>query len=278
MKAVNLLPSEHRGAPKAAGPAAGAGPGKPAGESPFGAFAVLGALAFAVVALAAWILADNSVKDRQAELATLSAEHSKLSARAASLKPYAEFEQLATARVSTVKQLATSRFDWERALRDLSRAIPAGVHLSSLKGSVSKEGAGGSQLRSSIDSPAIELAGCTGSQTSVAKLMSRLRTVRGVTRVTLSKSDKDQTSTTSGGNAAAAGGPTTLCRRKGLPSFELILFFERHAALPGSSTPAGPTGPSGPTGPQGQAVNPAGGAQNQAQSTTAPQPQGVSNP
>ena len=40
-------------------------------------------------------------------------------------------------RTETVSSLANSRFDWERALRDLSRALPSGVTLNSLVGTLS---------------------------------------------------------------------------------------------------------------------------------------------
>ena len=46
------------------------------------------------------------------------------------LKPYADFQAMAETRIQTVKDLAASRFDWEQALRDISRAIPADVTLS----------------------------------------------------------------------------------------------------------------------------------------------------
>ena len=43
---------------------------------------------------------------------------------------------MAKARVQTVRDLAGSRFDWEQALRDLSRAVPADVTLKSLAGDI----------------------------------------------------------------------------------------------------------------------------------------------
>ena len=49
---------------------------------------------------------------------------------------------MAKARVQTVRDLAGSRFDWEQALRDLSRAVPADVSLTALSGDIST-GAGG---------------------------------------------------------------------------------------------------------------------------------------
>ena len=67
---------------------------------------------------------------------------------------------MAKARVQTVRDLAGSRFDWEQALRDLSRAVPADVTLKSLTGDISTDaGGGGSPLRGAISAPAITLHG-----------------------------------------------------------------------------------------------------------------------
>ena len=87
----------------------------------------------------------------------------RVRAQAAELKPYADFEALANARVQTVQRLASSRFDWEQALRDLSRALPADVTLQLAQGRPRPAGAGGggSALRSAITAPAIKLTGCT---------------------------------------------------------------------------------------------------------------------
>src|SRR5215218_3477263 len=120
MKAVNLLPPDLRGAPKSASGS------KPARETPagVGAYVVLGALAMAVAALAVFVLAGNAVKDREAKLATVKAETQNAQQRAAALKPYADFEALVNQRLTTVRSLAEARFDWERALHDLSHALP----------------------------------------------------------------------------------------------------------------------------------------------------------
>src|SRR5437763_982347 len=59
--------------------------------------------------------------------------------------------------------------------------------------SAGTEDAGGpaTGIRGALDVPAIELQGCTNGQTDVARLMSRLRDVDRVTRVSLAKSDKE---------------------------------------------------------------------------------------
>ena len=191
MKAINLLPTDLRGASSVAARKAPA-------DAPGGiaAFVVLGALAACVVALAAYVLTTNMVKDRQAKLETVTAQAETATQRANQLKPYADFQAMAETRIQTVKDLASSRFDWEQAMRDISRAIPANVTLTSLNGTIAagaggaSSGTGGSTVRSAIAAPAIELNGCTRSQEDVATLLSRLRNVDGVTRVSLGKSLK----------------------------------------------------------------------------------------
>ena len=188
MKAINLLPPDLRGTPRRGAPKAKRG----AAEAPAGAGAhvVLGALAACVLALAAYVLTTNTVKDRQAQLDATTAEAAATTQRVAQLKPYADFQAMAETRIQTVKDLASSRFDWEQAMRDISRAVPAAVTLSELKGTISSEAGGGSGLRSAIAAPAIELKGCTTGQKDVATLLARLRNVDGVTRVSLNKSAK----------------------------------------------------------------------------------------
>src|SRR4051812_9424388 len=100
MKPVNLLPTDLRSG--ATGPVSAASTGTtPAGG--IGAYIVLGVLALCVVALAGYVLAGNVVKARKADLARMTAESAALSRQAAALKPYADFETLANARVQTVR-------------------------------------------------------------------------------------------------------------------------------------------------------------------------------
>jgi Tfp pilus assembly protein PilN len=221
MKAINLLPPDLRGpskSPKAKRVVAD----EPGG---IGAYVVLGALAACVVALAAYVLTTNTVKDRQAQLEATTAQAAATTQRVAQLKPYADFQAMAETRIQTVKDLASSRFDWEQALRDVSRAIPSDVTLKTLNGSMSSAtGSGGSSIRGAISAPAVELTGCTKGQKNVATLLSRLRGVDGVTRVSLGKSLKPAPSAD-----GAAGGETgdVACGAGRPPAFEIVMFFER---------------------------------------------------
>src|SRR3954471_3857840 len=203
MKAVNLLPSDLRGAPKAS-TAISARTDVPRGP---GAFIVLGILAFAVLALAGYVLTTNGIKDRQSRLAQLEARQQVAQRRTAALAPYAQFDQLAKQRVATVRDLAGQRFDWDQTLRDLSRALPSDVSIKNLTGSVTGGGTSGGAASSpgAVASPSITLTGCTRSQSSVARLMSRLYNVNGVTHVALGSSEKSATESVT----PAVGQPAT---------------------------------------------------------------------
>ena len=256
MKAVNLLPTEMRGsAGKSGVTSASAAPVPPAAGGA-GPFVVLGVLAIGVVAMAAYILVGNTVKDRESQLARVNADKTAMVARASALKPYADFQALAQTRVATVQSLATSRFDWEQALRDMSRALPSDVHLTSLEGAV-----GGAAAPGGVASaPTITMQGCTKTHTDVARLMSRLRNVRGVTRVGLVSSDKSgagavtpatQPADTVGGRSAQ------LCPKGKPPTFNMTVHFERSKALAASAAgAAAPTGSVATT--PGTAANAAG--------------------
>jgi Tfp pilus assembly protein PilN len=227
MKAINLLPTDLRGTPKGASPKAkAAAPTEEPGG--IGAFVVLGALAVCVVAFAAYVLTANTVKDRQAQLDAATAQAQTTAQRVSQLKPYADFQQMAETRIQTVKDLASSRFDWEQALRDISRAIPADVTLSSLNGSISSASGSSSTIRGAISAPAIELKGCTKGQKQVATLLSRLRSVDGVTRVSLSKSVRPVESAATAASSAATtdGSGAGGCGTGRPPLFEIVAFFE----------------------------------------------------
>ena len=271
MRAVNLLPPDLRSGPKGPAPAVATG----VENSGAGAFVALGVLALSVLALAAYVLAGNIVKDRQAELAEVTAQSAAITQKANALRPYADFESLVSARVETVTDLANSRFDWEQALRDLSRAVPADVTIGSFKGDLGGDQTSGSGsasgIRSAITAPAITLTGCTFSQTKVAVLMARLRTIEGVTRVSLAKSDKEATALAGGGGDRKAPTPTGYCGKSDVPSFEVVVFFEGAASVSTAPAPGGDAAAPATTGAT-PAATPAAGTATPAPGTATPAP------
>ncbi|CAA9463924.1 MAG: hypothetical protein AVDCRST_MAG38-488 [uncultured Solirubrobacteraceae bacterium] len=249
MRAVNLLPPELRTASGRARSAL-----KPTDDAPGGAgpYFVLGALALSLLAMVAYVLAANTVTERRAELARVTAEHEAAASRAAALKPYGDFQDMALRRTQTVTSLAALRFDWEQSLRDVSRALPDTVTLSALDGSISKDsGAASSPMRDAIPSPAITLKGCSRNQSAVASMLSRLRAVRGATRVTLSKSERV-------GTAGAVGAEAGPCGEGSRPQFEVVVFFQRSGAGAGAVTAAATMATAAPA--PGSTATPAPGA------------------
>ena len=278
MRAVNLLPADLRGAVKAPVPVTPAV--EDSGGS--GAYFALGALALCVLALAGYVLTTNTIKQRESDLAALEARSLVVMAESARLKPYADFASMAQARVATVNDLASQRFDWEGSFRDLARALPEDVSVKSLTGSISTESGGGNALRSAINVPAIELEGCTSDQASVARMMARLRAVDGVTRVSLANAVKTGSGDSGGAPAAdfaaASGATLTGCAGKGKsdPSdFQVVVFFENAAAASAApSTPAPPpAAPAGAPAPaDGSAPAPADGSAPAPEDGSAPAP------
>jgi Tfp pilus assembly protein PilN len=267
MKAVNLIPAESR---RGSGVQAGLkfGPG----------YGLIALLALAVGLVTFYVLTSNTISSRQAKLAALQAQVSQVQAQmqTRNLSSYVSFVKLAQSREVTVRQIVSGRFDWHAALGDLSRVVPSDTSLQSLTGTVAPgaavSGAGGSvggaastgSLRGQIAAPAFELKGCTKTQDDVARLMSRLRLINGVQRVTLADSIKQgsaqagATVATTGSSAAASTG----CGANA-PTFDLVVFFQ---PLPGSATVATPGVPAA-TG-----TTPAPAAASSAPATSAAQP------
>ena len=220
MRSVNLIPPDSRRARGSRGPSTGM-------QVPV--YVLLGVLAAAVALVTVYVLANNSIAQRKATLARLQTQVSQEQAAVTRLGEFTKFSQLAQTRIGTVRSIAAARFDWHAALSDLSKVVPANTTLQSIVGTVvpgagSGSGGGGSgSLRGDITAPAFDLTGCTRSQDDVARLMSQLRLINGVTRVSFSNSQE------------AAAGAGTGCGAG--PTFDIVVFF----------TPVANAGPAGVT-------------------------------
>jgi Tfp pilus assembly protein PilN len=226
MRAVNLIPGDARRG------------STPAGRSGGTVYVLLAALTIAVVLVAVYVTATNDISNEQAKVSALQAQAAAAQGTATRLGPYVQFAALAQSRAATIRGIASSRFDWQSALAGLARVIPANTSLQSLGGSVVPDvsvggggGGGASQLRSAIQAPAFQMTGCSDSQDDVARLVSRLRLVDGVTRVTLEDSQKSAgaqagatvSTTGSGSGTGASGGVGCGANR---PTFDLVVFFQ----------------------------------------------------
>ncbi len=243
MRAVNLLPAGTR--------QRGLGGGLSLGELGPVHF-VLAALVVVLAYVTIVVLTNNTISQRESQIAALHQQLSQEQAVISRFNAYRQFEKLAQQRDDTVQQIASTRFDWHGALSDLSKVMPAnssllallatvapGVSVSGAGGSTGTSGISTSGLRGAINAPAFELKGCTATQDDVARLISRLRLINGVQRVTLADSNKPTAQPGSSGAGAAAGSTpasaTGSCAGTG-PSFDLVVFFQ---PLPGAPAVAG---------------------------------------
>jgi Tfp pilus assembly protein PilN len=255
VRPVNLIPLEQRRAARGQG-----GLGISLATRAF-----LGVLALAVLAVFSLVLISNQVNSKKSALADLSHKQQAAEAEGNALRPYGEFVKLQQARTSTVTGLARSRFNWERVLRQLSRAMPPNVWITSLSGTVSGASAaggatggagGGGTIRNGVQGPAVDLQGCARSQSDSARMMARMRTLDDVSSVTLTKSEQADASG-GGSSAGSSAGAEEGCPRY---QFDMLVAFKAEAT--GASTTgaavqpaaAGTTAPAGTTGGTGAAT------------------------
>ncbi|MDP1849545.1 MAG: hypothetical protein Q8K79_17295 [Solirubrobacteraceae bacterium] len=244
MRAVNLIPQDTARGGRRLGAGAGSGSGA-------GVWVLLAVLAVAVLVVAANAFTGRQLSGEQAELARAESAAQTAQAKAATLASGDQTAALRKARVDTIEGLVDGRFDWSRSLREVARAVPADVDLTSLVGTVAPStqlaGGGGGSLRAALPVPAVDLIGCAPSHSRVATLVSRLRTIDGVQRVSLASSEKTDRGSLS----------ETDCRATDkMPQFQLTVFYDApkglvpavDAAVAGGAPAAAPPAAEAPAG------------------------------
>ena len=200
MRPVNLIPVEQRRG-------ASRGPGA---RSSIAGYAVLGVLGAAVLCVLALVVTSNQINSKTDDLAAIKGDSQREKQVADALRPYGQFADLQRARVSQINTLAASRYNWERPLRQLSKAIPRNVWLLVVTATENptvqiEEGGGGgdiTNLREKTQAPAFAITGCTYSQHAVARMMTRMRNLDDVTAVRLAKSARKEESDSSSSGTA----------------------------------------------------------------------------
>jgi Tfp pilus assembly protein PilN len=185
VRPVNLLPARYR--PRTGG----SGDNKTA-------YAALGALALLALAVFGYVITANKVNSANAEIAAARQQIEAAESQAVTLQGFGDFAGVKEARLSAVKELATSRLDWERLFRELAHVLPENVWLTGFEaqaGSSSAADAGGEL------GPKTTLKGCADSHARIADAMIRLRELHVA-------EDVELTQTTAGedGDGEAAGG------------------------------------------------------------------------
>jgi len=233
VRPVNLIPPEDRRgdrAPLRAGPLS---------------YIVLGAFAVILIAVIGLVLTQNSITERENEIAELEVARDASAQQAQALAPYAEFASLQMQREATITSLATSRFDWERVLRELALIIPTDVTLASLEAST----AGESELAVAANggsAPSLAMSGCARGHEAVAKFVAALEDIDGLTRVGLEDSSKPVEGAGGGqGDSSTAGAAGEACTANGVVSFSVQAAFDNAAAalapVPTDPVPVAPT-------------------------------------
>jgi Tfp pilus assembly protein PilN len=216
VRPVNLIPQDQRRRT----PREGSGKG---------AQAVVGVLAVLLAMAVVYVLTSNSVteKETQAEEARIEAE--QLEAKAANKENFTDFAEIARTRAASVAAVASTRFDWERLMRELSRVMPPGSWLTSASAAVSGDpgvaanptDAAATTAAPGAGSPSADLTGCTPKHSDVARMMVRLRQLHRVVDVELTQSSRAETD--------AASTTIDSCGRN--TSFDLTLIFSPTAPV-----------------------------------------------
>jgi Tfp pilus assembly protein PilN len=216
MKPVNLLPQKHR-------------PAAPTGERSGSAYVVLGVLGVVLAAVVLYVLTANSINSQREQVTKAQEETAEAEAKTRHLQPYGDFSTVAQTRVSSVRQQAQGRIDWERLVRELAHVLPAGSWLTSADAAATPE------LRDNggedVDGPSIQLTGCAHSQRDVATLLVRLRRISGATDVQLAESTQGEDQATTAG-AVGSASPEDCGQSGGQPNYtwDATVIFEPSAS------------------------------------------------
>jgi Tfp pilus assembly protein PilN len=198
MKAVNLLPERAR-------------PRKATGSQQGSSYVVLGVLGALLVAVALYVLTANSINDSNSKIADAKAETARADAQAASLGAYGDFAKVKKERVASVTSIASQRFDWERAARELATVLPSGMWLTTVSATdgTGQQTAGSGNNSSAPQPPAggagLALEGCARDQDTVAVALVRMREMQGAQDVSLDHSTKGEAADSAGGGSSSGG-------------------------------------------------------------------------
>jgi len=213
MKAVNLLPRE---AQRSFSVVRGMGGGTTM---------LFGALVAGLVLVALFVVSSNQVTSKREQLNGVNTMVDVTQREVAQLKPYADLEGLRQSLLERVRTLSDSRYDWPDTLSRMARAFPADATLSTFEGSAA---AAATDPSTPASGPSIALAGCTPSHNAVARLIDRLRAVKGVHGVSLESS-------------TVPDEPDSTCPRAEQFKVKVQLAAPKAAAATPGATPAAPT-------------------------------------
>jgi Tfp pilus assembly protein PilN len=204
---------------------------------------VVGVLALFLVAVVTYVMQSNKITQGQSDIAAAQQKTAEARARTQQLGPFGNFAQIKEQRVSSVRQLAEGRFDWERSVRELAHVLPNGVWLRDFDASVAGAGSGAAAgSATAYAGPSIRLHGCAQNQPQVAVMLVRLQEMQGVHDVRLTDSIRgDDPKKGQGATSDSAAGSDGCGTHKLRGNYEFNAVVEFEPATPAPAPDAGET-------------------------------------
>jgi Tfp pilus assembly protein PilN len=164
----------------------------------------IGTVVISALLAVMFLSASAGVAKKQHALEQIQAQYAAIPAPAPASPVVAELPQQRQTRVTALATVLGQRVAWDRLLREVSQVVPSDVWLVTLNAlapsiapSSAATPAGGAAPQQSF-----MVTGCTYSQDSVARFLSRLSVVPDLSDMTLGKSE----SSDSGGGGGGGGG------------------------------------------------------------------------
>jgi len=223
MKPVNLLPQEARRA-------------QATGERSGSAYVIVGVLGALLLMVMGYVLVSNQVTSKSNQAAAADAKATQLEQEAARKDAFTDFATIKDQRLLSVSEIASTRFDWERFMRELARIMPARSWVQTADATTAGDATGttpdpAATAATGGTSPTANLVGCVPGQEDTATMMVRLRQLFRVSDVELKESAREAT--------AGTAGETTIDNCGSFYKFDITITFS--PTPPATEAPRGAT-------------------------------------
>ena len=198
----------------------------------------------------------NQIDSKQEQITAIASEADTAEAETGRLAAYTDFGALRDRRIATVTQLTGQRTNWAHQIGEIARVMPSNVWFSSLTGQDGSVVTATAPATPDADGATIDLAGCTVGHRSVSSVMSAMRRIDRIKKVTLTSTEKGGSASGGGGGGGGGGGQCS-SKKHTLVTFAMKLTFKpNEAPATGASGAQGATTPAAATGAQPAAPAP----------------------
>lgn len=189
MRAVNLLPGDQ------------ADQGRKVPPLPV-LVGCIGTVVISALLAVMFLSASAGVAKKQHALEQIQAEYAAIPAPAPASPVVAELPQQRQTRVTALATVLGQRVAWDRLLREVSQVVPSDVWLVTLNAlapSIAPAASPSTPAGGAAPQQSFMVTGCTYSQDSVARFLSRLSVVPDLSNMTLGKSESSDSGSGGGG-------------------------------------------------------------------------------